>query len=238
LKTYFNARKLFQIGDFPIGVATWGQGFIGMRTIESLVREWEHDNYWESGDLYRKKHDNGHTVREAAQSLLEFLRARHKSEYGETSERDQANLGMLVAGYSADRFFPELYNFIVPHDTESRELRPDVDGKPDFGAHWFGLTDAIIRLHWGRDENALRILPEKLGVERDKVAEALGPLQYAIPFAVMPLQDAIEYANYLVNVTIGRYRFVVGEPLCGGEVDIAAVTHRQFEWIQCKNWGL
>jgi hypothetical protein len=63
-------------------------------------------------------------------------------------------------------------------------------------------------------------------------------LEYQIPFAVMPLQDAIEYANYMLNVVVGRYRFVIGPELCGGQVEIAAITQQRFNWISRKRWSL
>jgi len=42
IQTYVNARKVHQIGAFPLALATWGTAFIGQRAIESIVREWEH----------------------------------------------------------------------------------------------------------------------------------------------------------------------------------------------------
>jgi len=52
----------------------------------------------------------------------------------------------------------------------------------------------------------------------------------------MPLQDAIDLAVYLVEMTIGRYRFAVGAPVCGGEVDVAVITPRGFTWVSRKSW--
>ena len=46
----------------------------------------------------------------------------------------------------------------------------------------------------------------------------------------MPLQDAIDYAYYMINLVIGRFRFVVG-PDYAEEIDIAAITQREFTWI-------
>jgi hypothetical protein len=47
LQIFNNAKKLIQIGkDFPIGVLTWGQAYIGSRTIESLVSEWQYNAGW------------------------------------------------------------------------------------------------------------------------------------------------------------------------------------------------
>jgi hypothetical protein len=126
----------------------------------------------------------------------------------------------------------------LPFDDQVHNQRPDRDGKPDFGASWFGLTEPIVRLHWGRDEAAISIIAERFGIPQQDIREALNPLQYQVPFAVMPLQDAIEYAHYMLNVTVGRYRFVVGPELCGGEIEIVAITQRQFKWISRKSWKL
>jgi len=39
LKAYSNASKLFQLGDRPIGVMTWGVGNIGELSIGGVVRD-------------------------------------------------------------------------------------------------------------------------------------------------------------------------------------------------------
>lgn len=239
LKTYYNARKLLQIGDFPIGVLMWGQAQVGLRTIESLVREWEHKNHWQSKEEYKKHHnDESFKVKACAERLREHLAKVHAEEFGELPEQQRPSLGILVAGYSAGEFFPEIWRFVLPSDDAVQDQRPDRDGKPDFGASWFGLVDPIVRLHWGRDDRAVKIISEKFGIPEQKVGEALLPLQYQVPFPVMPLQDAIEYANYMLSVAIGRYRFVIGSELCGGQIEIAAITQRQFKWISRKSWEL
>jgi hypothetical protein len=40
-KVYENAEKLFQLDDRPIGVATYGLGALGNRSIGSYLREFE-----------------------------------------------------------------------------------------------------------------------------------------------------------------------------------------------------
>ena len=243
LKTYYNARKLLQVGNLPIGVLTWGMGQIGLRTIESLVREWEHEQYWQSIEDYKHHHNEGDN-RIHVRSCAEALRAHLNRVYSDIAEfRDlplerRPGLGIVVAGYSEGEFFPEIWRFAVPSDNEVVNQRPDRDGKPDFGASWFGLTEAIVRLHWGRADEAPRILSERFGLPEQDIRAALEPLQYQIPFAVMPLQDAIEYAYYMLNVTIGRYRFVIGPELCGGQIEIAAITQGEFNWISRKSWKL
>jgi hypothetical protein len=226
LQTFYNAKKLLQIGnDLPIGVLTWGQAFIGPRTIESLIREWEYNNGWQSLKTYREVHpDVQYGVENCARQLMVHLANAHQE--------------VVVAGYSEKSFFPEIWRFVIPFDNDVSNQRPDQKGKPNFGASWFGITEPIIRLHFGRDDGAVKILSEKFNVSPDEIHKVLRPLEYQVPFAQMPLQDAIEYANYMLNVVIGRFRFVAGPELCGGQIDIAAITQREFIWISRKTWKL
>lgn len=240
LKTFRNARKLLQIGDFPIGVLTWGHAFIGQRTVESLIREWEHGANWRSIESYRDK-GSTYQVKECAEKLSRHLFKAYDHEFKEVATDDRPPLGVLVAGYSEGKFFPEIWRFIFPNDGtgEVHNQRPDVDGRPDFGASWFGVHDAIVRLHYGRDNFGLQLIADKFEIDPKELHELLLPLQYVVPFAHMPLQDAIEYANYMLNVEIGRFRFTLGPELCGGEVELAAITENQsFEWINRKTWKL
>jgi len=239
VKIFHNANKLLQIGDFPIGLLTWGQAFIGMRTIESLVRQWEHDNGWQSREEYKETYsEEPYAVKVCAERLYEHLAKAYDEQFGSLPEQQRPGLGVVIAGYSEQAFFPEIWRFVLPVDKEVVNQRPDRDGKPDFGANWFGLTDAIVRLHWGRDDAVIKLISERFGIPEQEVLETLNSLQYQIPFAVMPLQDAIEYAHYMINVAVGRYRFVAGPELCGGKIDVAAITQREFRWISRKSWRL
>lgn len=239
LQTFYTAQKVLQVGDdFPIGVLTWGVPYIGVRTTESLVREWEHDNHWQSIDDFHKNHpERKFSVKDCAEGLLAHLKGFFHDEYGEESE-EVPGLGMVVAGYSEGDFFPEIWRFVVPEDSEVHNQRPDRDGKPDFGASWFGITEPIVRLHFGRDELVPKLISEKFSIPEKDVHDALLPLQYTVPFAQMPLQDAIEYARYLMSVVIGRFKFVIGPELVGGAIDLAAITQRDFMWISRKSWKL
>jgi hypothetical protein len=192
LKTFYNAKKLMQVGDLPIGVLTWGIGQLGMRTLESLVREWEHDQHWQSYEEYRSHHSQDESnieVRGCAVSLHDHLQRVYSEipEFREFPPERRPGLGVVVAGYSENAFFPDIWRFAIPFDQEVQNARPDRDGHPDFGASWFGATDAIIRLHWGRAEEVMRILSERFGIAEEDIKAALEPLQYQVPFGVMPL---------------------------------------------------
>lgn len=235
LKTFLNAKKLLQIGDFPIGVLTWGSAGIGMRTVESHIREWEYKNNWQSVHQYKSNSvlNSAYEVKVCAEGLYSHMRKVCLDEYG--SKDKFPPLGILVAGYSEGKFFPEMWKFQFPFDEEIVNQRPDVNSKPDFGATWFGLTDALVRLHWGRDDRVLDIVSTKFNVPVEDLIKALAPLQYPIAFAQMPLQDAIEYCHFMISLAIGRFRFALGPELCGGAVDIAAISQTRFHWISQKS---
>ena len=53
----------------------------------------------------------------------------------------------------------------------------------------------------------------------------------------MPIQDAIDLAQYLVDVAKGFSRFLPGADTVGGDTDVAVVTrHERFKWIKRKHF--
>jgi hypothetical protein len=53
----------------------------------------------------------------------------------------------------------------------------------------------------------------------------------------MPLQDAIDLADYLVDLSIKYSRFMPGSPTVGGPVECAAISkHEGFRWIKRKHY--
>lgn len=245
LKTYDHARKLSHLKDYPIATLTWGSYLVGPRSVESLIKEYEQNlpSLAEEEEKAKEERLQGKTpkpykfdVHDIAKGIHKHVSKAYSAEYGHVNDEQKPPLGILVSGYSSKKFFPDQWLLNFPKQKDLVELRPDINGKPSFGANWFGLTDAIVRLHWGRDDRALDILKEKFDISADEINAILQPLQYPVPFEGMPLQDAIDYATYLINVTIGRFRFVIGAPLCGGEIDIAVVTPNTFTWVNRKSW--
>jgi len=249
LKTYDNMRKLSHLKDYPIGTLTWGTALVGSRSVESLIKEYEHSlpSLEEEQEKLKEQRMRGNTdinrkseydLKEIANGLLIHLKSFYDTEFENRPEDQRPRLGILVSGYSAGAFFPRQWLINLPTSTELTEIRPNANDKPSFGANWFGLTDAIVRLHTGRDDAAIGILASHFQVTQDEVKQLLRSLEYPVFFDGMPLQDAIDYAVYLINVAIGRYRFVVGAPLCGGKIDVAVITPNNFTWVQRKSWNV
>lgn len=247
LKTYDNAQKLSHLKDYPIGTLNWGISQIGSRSVASHIKEFEYSlpSLEEENQKIRERRMRGeivdansyqYDVKEIAKGLFKHVKENYESEFSKIPPDKKPPLGILVSGYSSNNFFPDQWLLDFPVSNDIKELRPDVEGKPSFGANWFGLTDAIIRLHWGRDDQILDVIANHFKIPIDEVRSLVDKFQYPVAFEGMPLQDAIDYTVYLVNVAIGRFRFVVGAPLCGGEIDVAVITPNAFTWVKRKSW--
>ncbi|MCF7805825.1 MAG: hypothetical protein K9N46_15185 [Candidatus Marinimicrobia bacterium] len=228
VKVFYNATKIFQIDKLPVGVMTWGAGSFKARTIASLIEEFE--NQEEIKQLKASSLEVG----DLAKTLWDFLNKKSDEFFSEIPKQARPQTGLILAGYSGDNFFPEEYLMAIPMQ-KPRRVREDVEGQPNFGANWYGMTDAIIRFHHGRADEITDILNE-LEIDSDTIDKFENriqqDIQYKVLFHAMPLGDAIDYARFLIDLTIARFRFVVGAELCGGPVDIATITRKSgFSWI-------
>jgi hypothetical protein len=247
LKTYDHVRKLSHLEDYPIGTLTWGTALLGARSVESLIKEYEYSlpSLAEEEDKIKARRMRGevapeeryrYSVRTIAEGVLKHVQAYCETTFATVAADQRPSVSILVSGFSSGQFFPEQWLIDLPRSDTVTPVRPDVDGRPWFGALWFGLTDALVRLHWGRDDQAVAVLSKRFNVPAEDITALLNPFQYRVAFDGMPLQDAIDYAVYMVNVVIGRFRFVIGAPLCGGEIDVAVIRPNDFTWVQRKSW--
>jgi hypothetical protein len=62
-------------------------------------------------------------------------------------------------------------------------------------------------------------------------------LSVPLVMPAMPLQDAIELAEFMVDLTIKWVRFAPGPPTVAGPIEIAAISkHEGFRWIRRKHY--
>lgn len=231
VKIFYNATKMFQIGDLPVGVLSWGAGSFQARTIASLVEEFENT------DEVKAISKENVNISDIAHAIRKFMVQKSDELFPDIPNKGRAKIGLIICGYSLKDFFPEEYVMIVPVE-EPRRIRPPIDSKPDFGANWYGATDAIVRFHHGRDDRLSHILGQE-GIEPDKIKKIEDNIrtnvQYTILFQAMSLKDAIDYAKFLVELTISRFKFVLGAEICGGPIDIATISRKEgFNWIAKK----
>jgi len=233
---YAHGNKISQVGSYPMGVATWGQGAVGDRTVSSLFAEFsekEAATYREAGGT-----EPDWTVERVAGRLYGFVKGRYETAFAgmgvEVPSEEGPPLGLLIGGYGATDYLPSHFAGLLPINSEPGPAR--VPDPASFGANWYGATDAILRLYKGfSPEIPQRLLA--LGLDQKQAEDALSGLEYPVAYDSMPLQDAVDFAMYLVSVVIGRFHFVAHPAICGGEIDVAVMTPqpREFTWIQRKD---
>lgn len=178
--------------------------------------------------------------------------------------RTQEELVLVVGGYSPGKFFPEIIEIAFPGPSYRIVIpRPNYPEGSVFIDTW-GHTTAIDRILHGYDAKALhkslRIFEafEKMRTEEPvKFAELPKDLQ-SLPVPPptllrdldqfgtsmkmrhrlrgMPLQEAVEFADFLGNVAIGYDRFYEGTPCVGGELDVLAMQPDGVHWYKRKQF--
>lgn len=228
LQTFLYATKVSQVKDYPMGLMTWGLGSINSRSIQSLVMEWE----------YAHKTAKPFRMRPVATDLLAFIAARYDAAYPKPTP-DQI-LGLFVGGYSENEFFSSQFTCEFPGQRSWQVVRADkAKGVPDFGANWYGASDALQRLFLGFDPASLQKLIDR-GADPGIIRAWVDAHEPGLPivFDGMPLQDAIDFAQYAAQVVIGRWRFGLGASIVGGDVDVAVMRPGSFDWAERKRWSI
>jgi hypothetical protein len=217
-------QKVYPVCE-KIGVATYGWNAIGGRTIAGLM------------DEFVSQLDDG-VPREAdaiAGALGAFFHERYVAEIPQ-EDRDQwaaagqFPLGFLVAGYDNDGI-GRIREVSIPGPVVEAETEITTEFG---GASWRGQTDVIRRLVFGFDGDLFAAAGHELP---EDLQEPVGDLRYELLFPIT-MQDAVDFASFLIRTTIDMQRFSDGTvvspgnpPGCGGPIRILAITREGVQWI-------
>ena len=109
--------------------------------------------------------------------------------------------------------------------------------------NWRGQPEAVSRLVLGVTLHLSQILVNDLGVPAADVAQVMQVIQAKTTAPMianaMPIQDAIDLAEFLVDLTIKFERFILtpGAGTVGGPIEVAAITkHEGFKWVKRKHY--
>lgn len=144
-------------------------------------------------------------------------------------------MGFLVAGFSANAKQAEVWQVEV--DTTGCCDVHRVFGPDEYGAEAKGQPDPIYRLLRGWSADVLNGLVRS-GIDSKEALSFLQGLPVAqLLHPAMPIQDAIDLVEYLVDVTAGFVRFAPGAPTVAPPIDVAAITvHEGFQWVKRKHY--
>lgn len=237
-RIYNNANKLFNLRKgLPIAGMTWGAGNIGHASIATLAKDLR-QRFTEGEGPYADWHidPRAYSIEDVAKRTRQFL----FEELYEPTFRDWTEkplLGFLVAGYSTGANQPEQYEIIIK-DGQSEAPKLLNAGQLSWTMNWWGQPDPISRVVIGLSDHFSNILI-KAGIPEDQVRGIVAQLtpQLQAPFVedAMPIQDAIDLAEFLGYVCTEFFRFAYRDRTVGGPLEIAAITkHENFKWIRRK----
>lgn len=237
VNVYNNANKIFNLYEgLPIGGITWGLGNIGTASIATLAKDLRarlmgDDPAW-------KIDPHAYTVEDVANKARRFLYDEHYlPAFGPNPPND--GMGFIVAGYSPGEPMAEEYQLTIGQGIYNGPslLRP----KHETGMTWNGQGEAITRLVLGFGTQLAQVLQQNLGVAPAQLEPAMQVIRQALQITVivpaMPFQDAIDLAEFLVDLTIKFARFTPSVPVVGGPIEIAGISkHEGFKWIRRKHY--
>ena len=142
----------------------------------------------------------------------------------------------MIVGYSTGSPLAEEWKIDIENGMCNG---PYLIRQPDqIGMTWNGEPEAITRLYKGFSP-MLPFVLEKLGISKDKINELINSNALEIPMVIssMPIQDAIDLSNFLVDTTIKFSKYAPGPSTVGGPIEIAVITkHEGFKWVKRKHY--
>jgi hypothetical protein len=242
VNVYNSANKVFNLHKgLPIGMITWGAGNIGAASIGTLVKDLrvllsakdDGSSEW----AIDVKHYSLSTI---AGKVRKFMfEEKYSSMFAQVPADKRPILGFIVAGYSTGNNFPEEYFIQIQNGvcTEPILMRKE----EETGVSWNGEVEAISRLILGFSPNLPSWWKSLTNIPENELGNVVRMMQQVLQAPLvqpaMPIQDAIDLANYLVQTAIQYSRFAPGAQTVGGPVEIAAITkHEGFKWIKRKHY--
>ena len=221
---YDNAAKLLSFSkphDF-IGVVTYGMAVIGRRTAYSYIPEFE----------LTMKHKTRVKVLTFANQLSKFFQERWADIM--PADYKGPNMVFVVAGYDVGSAYGSVYLFVIPGKPKPVQRNPD-----NFGMTWGGQLEIVSRIIQGFDPNLPKIMMDALKLSQQEVDRVINTLkrnlEFPIPYDVLPLQDCIDLATFMIRSTIIAQGLAIGVRGVGGPIDVAIIRRvEKLKFIQEK----
>jgi len=243
VQVFNNANKIFNLRKgLPVGAITWGAGSIGRASTSTLMKDLR-DRFSGRDSAHVDWHIDqaNYTVLGVAERVKQFI---YDECYVPTFQAWQTKpvLGFIVAGYSAGEGMAREYRIdidAIGNCTGPVEINPD-----QCSICWNGEPEAITRLVLGFSAQLPELVRQALpNVPPDQVNNAFetakATLQQATPliYDPMPIQDAIDLADFLVELTKKFSRYTPGAATVGGPAEVAVITkHEGFKWVKRKHY--
>ena len=236
---YENAEKLFGLGDRPIGIAAYGLGSIGQRSVGSYLREFE------VRDPQKIVSSVSTTMAQIVEGLRRFFMGLYRAQvipqvetetgknWRDLTDDQKPVLGLVVGGYGHGAYLSEVWNIVLPTHSRARTAEnPFPQGS--FGTSWYAMPRPIFRYIKGFDSDLMveieGFLTSKLarsltGLEQTELQQLVRSYEYNILYSAMPLGEGVAHTRFLVELVIGHHRYATGAPVVGGQVRLGKASY-------------
>ncbi len=237
LNVYNNGNKIFNLKKGrPIGGVTFGMGSFGASSITTLIKDLRKRFSGDDKDFLSWALTDSYTVQQVAEKIREFLFDENFAPLGITSQGVQ--FGFLVAGYSAGAKHSETWSIEIKDGQCAPPTLVIAQGVSNCMVG--GEPDVFCRLANGYS-NSLEAILKTAGFDDPTVGRIVSAAQSGLGISLieapMPIQDAIDLAEFFVSTTSTFARFRRGAATVGGPVESAAITkHEGFKWVHRKHY--
>ena len=221
-----NATKLLSFSEPNsfVGAVTYGAAVIGQRTAHSYIPEFE----------LTLEGQERLGVKEFSEKMSKFFMRIWKRDMPE--DYHGPHMAFIIGGYDSGDAYGKVFLFEIPGNSKPEPRNP---GEKDFGMTWGGQLQIASRLIHGYDPSLLAIAKQNLNLDDQQIKQLeqilREKIEFRIPYAVLPLQDCIDLATFLVRTTIIAQGLSVGVRGVGGPIEVAVVRRtKRLSYIQKK----
>jgi hypothetical protein len=235
VNVYRHGDKIFNLyKGLPVVAMTCGMGHIGERAISSLAKDLR-QRLVNGGPGWRIR-PNAYSIDEITERAKTFLFDERYQSVAPPPPSPHL-FEFWIGGYSSGSEKHDLRKITIANGSCNVE---QLGAEGSCGIRWGGQPEAITRLIKGFSPGLSAALQAN-GMSQpdaDKM-DLFVKTKFEINLAQpsMPVQDAIDLAEFLVETTKGFFRFKLGADTVGGDADLAVVTrHEGFKWIKRKHY--
>lgn len=225
-----HGMKVFNLyHGLPIVAMSAGLAHFGPASVSNLAKDLRQDL---AGDKSRDGlRADRYGLRDVAERANDFF----WRSFLDQPPVDDHQFEFWIGGYGAKDARGEVWRLGIVNG-ERQPLTQVVTAEQDDYVFWGGQSTAISRLIMGMDPTVDAEL-RRMGMTDETVNQLTGQVLTPLVHSAMPVQDAIDLADFLVDLTKRYVAFLPGADVVGGETEIATVTrHEGFKWIKRKHY--
>jgi hypothetical protein len=227
---YFSAKRILNLHpELPIALMSWGIGNVGATSVTQLAREVR--ERFVSGEPGWRLDPASYQLSTVAERVREFVFDERIEELRSEGVA-LPDLGLCVAGYSANERLPEFWEVLIEKD--SCGAAKLIGGTETTGITWYGQSESIRRVVLGVS-NTLRPALLAANVHAGEISKIVRSVkdhsEELIAPPAMPIREAVDLAEWLIQTAVQYDRFASNTDTSGGPTRIATITrHDGFEW--------